>query len=84
MFWVLNNIYFQYYSLAIFLVSTAVLIGVSYLTPPPDARQLTGLTYATVTEAQRRESRASWNVRDVLSSAAVLALIAAAYIYFSG
>jgi SSS family solute:Na+ symporter len=84
LFWVLNNIYFQYYSLAIFLVSTAVLIGVSYLTPPPDARRLTGLTYATVTEAQRRESRASWNITDVLSSAAVLALITAAYIYFSG
>ncbi len=82
--WVLNNIYFQYYSLLIFLVSTAVLIGVSYLTPPPDERQLIGLTYATVTQTQRRESRASWNRADVLSSAAVLVLIAAAYVYFSG
>jgi SSS family solute:Na+ symporter len=82
--WVLNNIYFQYYSLLIFLVSTAVLIGVSYLTPPPDERQLIGLTYATVTQTQRRESRASWNRVDVLSSAAVLVLIAAAYVYFSG
>jgi SSS family solute:Na+ symporter len=83
-FWILNNIYFQYYSLLIFLVSSAVLIGVSYLTPPPDPRQLTGLTYATVTEPQRRESRASWNQTDVISSAAVIALIAAAYVYFSG
>ena len=83
-FWILNNMYFQYYSLLIFLVSSAVLIGVSYLTPPPDPRQLTGLTYATVTEAQRRESRRSWNQWDVVSSGAVLALIAAAYVYFSG
>jgi len=83
-FWVLNNIYFQYYSLAIFLISSAVLIGVSYLTAPPDEERLTGLTYATVTAAQRRESRASWNAWDILSSAAVLALIAAAYVYFSG
>jgi solute:Na+ symporter, SSS family len=83
-FWVLNNIYFQYYSLAIFLISSAVLIGVSYLTAPPDEERLTGLTYATVTAVQRRESRASWNAWDILSSAAVLALIAAAYVYFSG
>jgi SSS family solute:Na+ symporter len=83
-FWVLNNIYFQYYSLGIFLVSSAVLIGVSYLTAPPNEERLTGLTYATVTAAQRRESRASWNARDILSSAAVLALIVAAYVYFSG
>ena len=82
--WILNNIYFQYYSLLIFLVSSAVLIGVSHLTPPPDARQLTGLTYATVTQAQQRESRSSWNQWDVISSAAVLALITAAYVYFSG
>jgi SSS family solute:Na+ symporter len=83
-FWILNNIYFQYYSLLIFLISSAVLIVVSYLTPPPDERQLSGLTYATVTEAQRRESRRSWNQTDVISSLAVLALIAAAYVYFSG
>jgi SSS family solute:Na+ symporter len=82
--WILSNIYFQYYSLLIFLISTAVLIGVSYLTPPPNERQLTGLTYATVTETQRRESRASWNHWDVVSSVAVLALISIAYVYFSG
>ena len=29
--WIVNNIYFQYYSLLIFLVSVAVMIGASYL-----------------------------------------------------
>jgi SSS family solute:Na+ symporter len=82
--WTLNNIYFQYYSLLIFLVSSAVLIIVSYTTPPPDERRLTGLTYATVTDAQRRESRRSWNHWDLLCSAGVLAMIVVAYIYFSG
>lgn len=82
--WILNNIYFQYYSLLIFLVSSAVLIGVSYLTRPPDPTRLTGLTYATVTESQRLESRRSWNQSDVISSAAVLVLIVIAYVYFSG
>ena len=33
--WIVNNIYFQYYSLLIFLVSVAVMVGVSYATEPP-------------------------------------------------
>jgi SSS family solute:Na+ symporter len=61
-----------------------VLIAVSYATPPPHERQLIGLTYATVTAEQRRESRRSWNRWDVINSAVVLLLIATAYIYFNG
>jgi SSS family solute:Na+ symporter len=83
-FWILNNIYFQYYSLFIFVVSTLVLIGVSYATAAPSERQLIGLTYATVTEEQRRTSRRSWTRADVVSSLIVLMLIAIAYSYFSG
>lgn len=83
-FWIVNNIYFQYYSLLIFLVSVAVMIGVSYLTSPPDDRQLEGLTYATVTAEHRRESRLSWNHWDVISSGIVLSLILVAYLYFTG
>jgi SSS family solute:Na+ symporter len=82
--WIVNNIYFQYYGLLIFLVSVGVLIVVSYATPAPGAHQLTGLTYATVTSEQRRQSRRSWNQWDVVNSAAVLTLIAAAYLYFNG
>jgi SSS family solute:Na+ symporter len=82
--WIVNNIYFQYYSLLIFLVSVAVMIAVSYATEPPSEEQLVGLTYATVTEAHRRESRASWNQWDVINSAFVLVLILAAYLYFNG
>ena len=82
--WIINNIYFQYYSLVIFIVSCAVLVGVSYATEPPTATQVSGLTYATVTADQRRETRASWNRVDVLASLGVLAIILLAYIYFNG
>ncbi|HXW05334.1 MAG TPA: sodium:solute symporter [Vicinamibacterales bacterium] len=82
--WIVNNIYFQYYSVLIFLVSCAALIGVSYATAPPSGSQLTGLTYATITPDQRRQSRASWTSRDVVASALVLALILLAYLYFNG
>jgi SSS family solute:Na+ symporter len=60
------------------------MVGVSYATDPPPAEKLVGLTYATVTDEQRRETRASWNQSDVITSAAVLLLILAAYVYFSG
>jgi SSS family solute:Na+ symporter len=82
--WIINNIYFQYYSVLIFLVSAAALIVVSYATRPPQETQLVGLTYATVTTEQRRASRASWTPADVLSSSVVLLLIVVAYVYFTG
>jgi SSS family solute:Na+ symporter len=82
--WIVNNTYFQYYSLLIFLVSAAVMVIVSHLTEPPSEAQLHGLTYATVTEEHRRESRASWTRSDVVNSGIVLALILTAYLYFTG
>jgi SSS family solute:Na+ symporter len=82
--WIVNNIYFQYYSLLIFVVSAAVLIGVSYATEAPSEAQLAGLTYATVSEDQQRVTRDSWSMGDVLSSGVVLALIVVAYLYFNG
>ena len=82
--WVVNNIYFQYYSLFIFVVSAATMVIVSYLTPEPAAERLVGLTFATVTPEQRAQSRASWTRADVIMSAAVLLLILAAYLYFRG
>ncbi|RME92304.1 MAG: Na+/glucose cotransporter [Verrucomicrobia bacterium] len=82
--WVVNNVYFQYYSLFIFLVCVAVFFAVSYLTPAPAEERIRGLTFATTTPEQRAESRASWNAWDVLASLGVLALILAAYLYFRG
>jgi SSS family solute:Na+ symporter len=82
--WVVNNIYFQYYGLLIFLVSVVAMVGVSLATAPPPERQLAGLTYATVSRSQRDASRRSWDWREVAGSAVVLALIAVTYIYFNG
>jgi SSS family solute:Na+ symporter len=82
--WIVNNIYFQYYSALIFFVSVAVLIGVSYITAPPQEKQIVGLTFATVTAEQRQRTRTSWDRRDVITSAVVLLFILAAYLYFNG
>jgi SSS family solute:Na+ symporter len=82
--WVVNNIFFQYYSLIIFLISAAVMIVVSYLTERPSYDKIVGLTYGTVTAENRRESRSSWTTADVIASGIVLALILSAYLYFTG
>jgi solute:Na+ symporter, SSS family len=82
--WVVNNIYFQYYSVLICLVCAAVMIGVSYATAAPSLEQIQGLTFGTVTEEQRRQTRSSWTWGDVVTSCLVLAAIAAAYLYFQG
>ncbi len=82
--WVISNVFFPYYSLLIFLVCVAVMVGVSYMTEPPPYEKISGLTYGTLTEEDRAESRASWNWVDVASTVLVLGMIAAAYFYFSG
>jgi SSS family solute:Na+ symporter len=82
--WIVNNIYFQYFSILIFLLCILVMIVVSYLTPAPSEEQIRGLTFATTTDEQRAKSRASWDRRDVIASLLVLLLILAAYLYFQG
>jgi len=81
--WVVYHTFFQYYSMVIFIVCVAVMIGVSYLTAAPSYEKISGLTFGTVTDAQRRESRTSWNRGDVIASLVVMGCIIAAYLYFS-
>ncbi len=82
--WIVNHIFFQYFSILILLASAVAMIVVSYLTSPPNEKQIEGLTFATVTTAQKEESRDSWSALDVWSSIGVMAAIIAAYVYFTG
>ncbi|MBM3892501.1 MAG: Na+/glucose cotransporter, partial [Verrucomicrobia bacterium] len=82
--WIVNNIYFQYFSILIFLVCVAVMVVVSYATEPPSEEKIRGLTFATTTSEQHAASRASWNRWDVIASAVVVLLIVMAYLYFRG
>jgi SSS family solute:Na+ symporter len=82
--WIVNKIYFQYYSLLIFIVSIVAMVIVSFMTSAPSEDRIHGLTFGTLTEEHRRESRASWSGFDVIASCVVMAAIVAAYLYFSG
>jgi SSS family solute:Na+ symporter len=83
-FWIINNIYFQYFSVLITIVSAAVMVGVSLMTPEPSYAAIKGLTFATSSEEDKRTSRASWTWPDVAGSAVVVLCIMGAYLYFRG
>ncbi|HWC97478.1 MAG TPA: sodium:solute symporter [Candidatus Sulfopaludibacter sp.] len=82
--WIVNNIYFQYFSVLITLVSALVMVGVSLMTAEPDYESIQSLTFGTTTHEDRKESRLSWGTQEVLASALVLVCIAGGYLYFRG
>jgi SSS family solute:Na+ symporter len=82
--WIINNTFFQYYSILILVVCVVVMIAVSYATEKPDYEKIRGLTYGTESDEDRAKSRASWSAIDVIFSCVVLAIIIAAYLYFRG
>jgi SSS family solute:Na+ symporter len=82
--WIMNNIFFQYYSLFIFIVCIIVMIVVSYMTAPPSYEKINGLTYGTTTSEDREKSRTSWTKSDVIFSVALCIIIVAIYMYFTG
>jgi len=82
--WIINNINFQYFSVLITVVSIIVMVVVSYMTQVPDYEKIKGLTYGTVSDEHRKDSRGSWDWHEVVASAVILACILGAYIYFRG
>ena len=82
--WIVNNIYFQYFSVLITLVSAIVMVVVSHVTAEPDYVKIRSLTFETVTEEDKARTRASWSWKEVAGSAVVLACILGAYLYFRG
>jgi solute:Na+ symporter, SSS family len=82
--WVVNKIYFQYFSVLVTIISAIVAVVVSLTTGQPDYSAIGGLTYGTVSESHDAETRRSWDWRDVAASAFVLCAILGAYLYFRG
>jgi SSS family solute:Na+ symporter len=82
--WIVNNIYFQYFSVLITLISAIVMVVVSYMTAEPDYATLQNLTFATKTTEDKAATRASWDWREVAASGLVLACILGSYLYFRG
>lgn len=67
-----------------FLFSVVVCIGVSLLTPPPAMEQIQGLTFGTLSAAQKAENRLSYNIWDIIFSVVVLGIVAWVMLTFTG
>ena len=77
------TINFLYFCILLFIFSIVVMIVVSLLTERPSESQLNGLTYRTTVAADKAQSRASWNKRDVVLSLAIVVFIVLIFAYFS-
>src|SRR6478735_4128636 len=75
--WIVNNIFFQYYSLLITLVCILVFMLVSYTSKAPDYAKISGLTFSTLTAEDRKETRSTWSVKDVVLSILLVVIIIA-------
>jgi SSS family solute:Na+ symporter len=82
--WIVNNIYFQYFSVLITVVSAVVMVVVSHMTSEPDYKRIQSLTFETTTKEDRLRTRASWGRVEVMASGLVLACILGSYLYFRG
>ena len=82
--WIVNNIYFQYFSVLITIVSAVVMVVVSYATAAQDPASIKSLTFGTETADDLSRTRASWGWREVAASGLVLACILGGYLYFRG
>ena len=65
-----------------FLFCIVVIIVVSLCTKAPSEENIRGLVFGTATEAQKQETKASWNKWDIIHTAIILAITAAFYWYF--
>ncbi len=83
-FWIINNIFFQYYSLLILVVSGATMVLVSYFSTAPSYERIKGLAFGTVSAEEKAETRASYTTSDIVWSVVVCLLIIGAYLYFNG
>ncbi len=77
------TINFLHFAVLLFLVSIAMMVAVSLLTPAPSYEHINGLTYGTTVAEDRERSRASWDRKDVINSLVILAIIAMVLLYFS-
>ena len=82
--WIVNNIYFQYFSVLITIVSAIVMVVVSYATSEPDYAKIQSLTFETTTKEDKVRTRAGWDWREVSASGFILVCILGAYLYFRG
>ena len=78
------NINFLHFAILLFVICSAVLIGVSLLTKEPSAGQLAGLTYSTKDREIKSKLNHAWLRKDLIFTVILVLCVAAIWILFSG
>jgi SSS family solute:Na+ symporter len=71
-----------HYEIYLFGLCLMVIFVVSFFTEPPKQHQLDSLTFGGASEAEKRETRHSWNYWDVIHTVIIMSIIIGFYIYF--
>jgi SSS family solute:Na+ symporter len=77
------NINFLYFAPSLFAFCAGLLIIVSLFTKAPGAEKIKGLCFASLTDEDKKASRASWNGWDIFHTLLILAIIVSVMVYFS-
>jgi SSS family solute:Na+ symporter len=74
---------FLYASGVLLAISIILVVGISLATPKTPDAQVAGITFATLSEADKKDIRTSWDKWDIILTAIVLGLVVGIYLYFS-
>ncbi len=78
------DINFLHFAFDLFLVCTAVLIGVSLMTDAPSDEKVKDLTFATTDESTALKSDPAWKQKDVWAAITLLVIVTCVWLYFTG
>jgi len=78
------DINFLHFAILLFLICSAVLIGVSLLTQKPQNEKLAGLTFSTKETDTKISVNQVWRRKDLILSVLLIGCVAIIWIYFSG
>lgn len=67
-----------------FLFCIILILVVSYATAPPSEEKLKNLTYATISEEERKDNKNSYNWKDIVISIIIIAIVVYVMIWFNG
>ena len=84
-FWyLLGDMNFLSFAAWFFLFCIILILVVSYATAPPSDEKLKNLTYATISEEERKENKSSYNWKDIVISLVIIAIVVYVMIGFNG
>lgn len=84
-FWfLLGDMNFLAFASWFFLFCIILILVVSYATAPPSEEKVKNLTYATISDDERKENKNSYNWKDIVISVIIIAIVVYVMFWFNG